>query len=268
MSTLVLGVHEFEETPTVAGVPVLLNSGGVPSILSDALAARPAAGTVGRLFVDTTNNELQRDTGSSWVTVGGIPPDAVFPGTGAVTVPIGTTAQRPSSPTNGMIRYNSTLNYFERYTDNSWVPFGQLAQYLSDNISQASGTTIIPYDSTTPVSSEGTELWSQSITPSTTTSSIVILFTGMCDTGTNNRGVTFAVFRGTTCIVAQTSWISTANRPQAFAIHVRDLPATTSATTYSVRVGISSGGTWFVGRGQNATLGGVTGAAWSLLEVI
>lgn len=40
----------------------------------------------------------------------------------AVTVTRGTTAQRPSVPTNGMIRYNTDTAHFEGYS-NGWVAF-------------------------------------------------------------------------------------------------------------------------------------------------
>lgn len=46
----------------------------------------------------------------------------VFNSTGAITVPRGTTAQRPSVPTNGMVRYNTTTAHFEGYV-NGWVAF-------------------------------------------------------------------------------------------------------------------------------------------------
>ena len=45
-----------------------------------------------------------------------------FNSTGAITVPNGTTAQRPSVPINGMIRYNTTIARFEGYA-NGWVAF-------------------------------------------------------------------------------------------------------------------------------------------------
>ena len=43
--------------------------------------------------------------------------------TGAFTVPVGTTAQRPSSPVNGMTRVNTTTNAYEIYSSqiSSWV---------------------------------------------------------------------------------------------------------------------------------------------------
>ena len=41
-----------------------------------------------------------------------------------LTVPAGTTAQRPASPTLGMWRFNTTLGYLEVYNGSSWVRFG------------------------------------------------------------------------------------------------------------------------------------------------
>jgi|688.fasta_scaffold116270_3 hypothetical protein len=47
--------------------------------------------------------------------------------TGYLQVPSGTTAQRPASPVNGMIRYNTTTNALEGYAAGSWVNIlGQL----------------------------------------------------------------------------------------------------------------------------------------------
>jgi hypothetical protein len=48
----------------------IINQNGAPSINENTLANRPAAGQVGRLFVDTTNNILYRDNGTSWDQIG------------------------------------------------------------------------------------------------------------------------------------------------------------------------------------------------------
>ena len=40
--------------------------------------------------------------------------------TGALTIPSGTTAERPGSPATGMTRYNSTLNVIEYYNGTAW----------------------------------------------------------------------------------------------------------------------------------------------------
>ena len=41
-----------------------------------------------------------------------------------MTIPVGTTAERPSSPAQGMIRRNTTDSAFEGYTGNAWAPLG------------------------------------------------------------------------------------------------------------------------------------------------
>lgn len=64
---------------------------------------------------DTTGNiVLQPDSGIASISA-----------TGALTMPVGTTAQRPASPATGMIRMNSTTGQPEWYntTIGSWVSF-------------------------------------------------------------------------------------------------------------------------------------------------
>jgi hypothetical protein len=48
----------------------------------------------------------------------------VFTGTGFMLVPKGTTAERPVSPVNGEIRYNTTTSQFEGYQGGAWGQLG------------------------------------------------------------------------------------------------------------------------------------------------
>jgi hypothetical protein len=50
----------------------------------------------------------------------GIADDAVFPGTGSVTVPVGTTAQEPT-PSNGMLRYDSDTGKLRGVEGGAWT---------------------------------------------------------------------------------------------------------------------------------------------------
>jgi hypothetical protein len=52
--------------------------------------------------------------------------DVTITSTGALTIPRGTTAQRPTNPTAGMIRYNSDEGYIEAYDAyfSTWDPIG------------------------------------------------------------------------------------------------------------------------------------------------
>lgn len=71
--------------------------------------------TSGSLGIQTANTTAILCNGTSSIVS--------FLSTGSLTVPSGTTAQRPSSPVNGMIRYNTTLSRLEGYANNSWGVF-------------------------------------------------------------------------------------------------------------------------------------------------
>ena len=66
--------------------------------------------------------------------------NGIFLGTGSITLPIGTTAQQPASPTAGMLRFNSTLAQFEGYNGTAWASVGGSA--LSNDT--ATATTLYP----------------------------------------------------------------------------------------------------------------------------
>lgn len=74
--------------------------------------------------------------------------------TGAASMPSGTTAERPSTPSNGMLRYNSEVKDFEFQIDGAWVsrttltraldeaPIVTIASASSINIGAAAANTI------------------------------------------------------------------------------------------------------------------------------
>jgi len=74
-------------------------------------------------FSGTTNQiNIASGDGSSGGPVVSIASNPVLPGTGSVTVPSGTTAQR--SGTNGALRYNTTNNSLEAYISGAWATLG------------------------------------------------------------------------------------------------------------------------------------------------
>ena len=70
--------------------------------------------------LEATGNTILGDASGDTITANAgtlnIPNNLVFSGTGAVTLPSGTTAQEPGTPIAGMIRYNSETDSFEGYT--------------------------------------------------------------------------------------------------------------------------------------------------------
>jgi hypothetical protein len=67
----------------------------------------------------------------------------VFGGTGFMLIPKGTTAQRPVSPVNGEIRYNTDTAQFEGYQGGAWGQLGGGATGGGgDEVFQENGVTV------------------------------------------------------------------------------------------------------------------------------
>lgn len=68
---------------------------------------------------DAAGDEVTHNAGTV-----NVPNNLIYSGTGSLTMPNGTTAQRPGSPAEGMIRYNTTEDEFEGYADGAWGSIG------------------------------------------------------------------------------------------------------------------------------------------------
>jgi hypothetical protein len=116
----------------------------------------------GRTLLGTANQITVVDgDGSTGSPTFLIADNAVLPGTGAVTVPNGTTAQKPAGA-GGQIRYNTDNQVFEGYANGSWNSFS-LAGGVSSFSAGATGLTpssatsgIVTLAGTLNVSSGGT----------------------------------------------------------------------------------------------------------------
>jgi hypothetical protein len=72
---------------------------------------------------DITIGSTVIDLGSGTTTLNGLNILAAT-GTSHWTFPVGTTAQRPGSPAQGMVRYNTTQSTFEGYSSGAWSSLG------------------------------------------------------------------------------------------------------------------------------------------------
>ena len=196
------------------------------------------------------------------------PLNPTFTGLIGARLPVGATADRGAGEI-GRVRYNSTTGKFEGFGSDGFIDLSNvlLANY-SGNVGGVSGTTQIAYGNSSPAISGGTELWSRTITPTLVGSTNKVKFDTVVDSGTNGRYVTLALFRDNTLIGWTTTFIATANRPQAISISVNDQNTSTTPVKYSCRIGISGSGTWYVGRGATNTMGNVNNSGWSIDEVL
>jgi hypothetical protein len=157
----------------------------------------------------------------------------------------------PTPALNGRLYLATDTGIIYRDNGAAWIAeiYGSLPilrQNMSGVIPAISGTTIIPQDNTAPLITEGTQVWTQSVTPSYVGSKVQISFTATVDSGTNNRMIIASVFRDTVNIGVTTCTITTSARPQCLAFNLFDIPGGAGPYTYSCRVGVSSAATWYV----------------------
>ena len=112
----------------IAGNPTIGLAGQVLSLANlsaNGLMTITTSGVLNATYIQGTANQIGVANGTG---IGGYPTvsivdNAVFPGTGGVVLPNGTSAQQPVGA-SGQVRYNTTNLRFEGYTSGSWVNFG------------------------------------------------------------------------------------------------------------------------------------------------
>ena len=136
----VSGNPTFQLTGIAAAIANASGTGMLAIVGGSTIAGRQITGTADQIDVANGN-------GSGNPTLS-IASNAVLPGTESVTIPAGTTAQRPSPATNGDIRYNTSLQRFEAYVNGGWQTVGSGDGTISSvagtigQISVANGTTM------------------------------------------------------------------------------------------------------------------------------
>jgi hypothetical protein len=130
-------------------------------------------------------------------------------------------------------------------------------------------TAVIPFDNTIPQITEGTQIISATITPTKTTSRIVGFVSLNGDASSTSVQTVVAAFRGTTANAVASTWLKYIIYSSLISFEFTDLPNTTSATTYSIRIGPDTG-TLYVNRQASAPtslLGGSNKITLTLLEI-
>lgn len=170
-------------------------------------------------------------------------------------------ANIPAAGTIGAVFIATDVHQIYRDTGIIWeiIADGNASVYqtLTSNIAATTGTTTKTDANTTPVSTNGSLIWTQSITPLFSTSRISIEGSVQIDHSTTNRRVILALFRDTTCIGVVTEVITTSVQSKSVAISFVDYPATTAATTYTIRAWANGSGTWYIAQSATAYYNGM-----------
>jgi hypothetical protein len=147
---------------------------------------------------------------------------------------------------------------------------GLAGQQMATVIPAATTTSVIPFDNSTPLSTEGALLTSITITPTSANSTFMGVIAVTVDTGSVllSRHITITIFRGTTLVGMGVTNSSGAGHPQSLSVTFFDAPATTSDVTYNVRIGQNSSGTTYINTTYSASFGNAAKSAFIVSETL
>lgn len=180
-------------------------------------------------------------------------------GGGTPSITSGLLSARPTAGNTGTLYVATDTNQLYRDNGATWDAIGSSGIVLNFNttaVTPLSGTSLIPYDNSAPLITEGTQIWTTTVTPSSLTSKFLVTLQTFTASGTANRFVQLALFRGTTLISVVSTVCTTTNAAYSIGINATDVPNSAVPVTYSLRVGISSNATWQLGRTATANFGG------------
>jgi len=135
----------------------------------------------------------------------------------------------------------------------------------------ASGTTTLPYDDTIPQITEGFEVMTLAVTPTSATNKLLINVVTSLATNINSLPVT-ALFEGTTanalaCVFSY-SFPDGVNNPIVHNFNHYMTSGSTSELTFRVRIGMNQEGTVTVnGRSAARKYGGVSASSITIMEI-
>jgi hypothetical protein len=132
--------------------------------------------------VSGTTNQIDVNNVGSIATVA-ISANPIVPGSGGVVVPVGTTAQRNPSPTNGTLRYNSSLGLFEGYANGVWGAITTGSGVTS--VATGTGLTGGPITSTGTISIANTAVTAASYGSATTVPTYTVNAQGQLTSAAN-----------------------------------------------------------------------------------
>lgn len=173
-----------------------------------------------------------------------------------------------SASTNGhFLRRASNVVGFGAITTDDLPSKTVINASFAQTSSEFTIVSVIPWDNTIPQITEGTEILTNTITPTKSTSRIVGLVSLNGDASSTSVQTTVAVFRDSVANAIAASWAKYLSYSTIVSFEFTDLPNTTSPVTYSVRVGPDTG-TVYINRTISGSIyGGVNRASLTLLEI-
>ena len=153
-----------------------------------------------------------------------------------------------TSPQEGNMSYLKDTDRTEYYSGSAWVAItgsSKLVQVVNTQTGTvATGTTVLPNDNTIPQNTEGFQVMSLAITPTSATSILTIQVIAWYLCGVNLGDIATALFQDSTAnALAAINQRVPASTDGMSSLTYTMVAGTTSATTFKVRIGNASAGT-------------------------
>lgn len=169
----------------------------------------------------------------------GLADDAILPGIEGTVVPRGTTAERPSSPTEGTVRFNTTISSLEVFQDGDWKALDQVDSASTDEQKAATITNKYGSPGTQVQHPTSNKAWIvfDGVTPAILSSYNI---SSLTDNGTGDFTITFSVTFNSTAELglSNTATLDADNSPTAFDFAYI---STYAETVNSVSIAVGSG---------------------------
>lgn len=184
----------------------------------------------------------------------------------------GQTAKTLLEDADRLLGWSSADAALRSFAGNVAVPPGSIIQtvFATPYTANANITAIIPGDDSVPQITEGGQILTLAISPRFVDSTILLRFQGNVARTVASGGIGAAMFRNTVSDTIGSSFIVSASAGNPLPIEIEDMdsPATTSATTYTVRAGPTSAGTIrFNGQTGTRIFGGTQAATLIAQEI-
>jgi len=143
----------------------------------------------------------------------------------------------------------------------------QIGRYVVGSIGAGSGTYVYGFSVGVPVpSSSWNKLWTASITPSSTSSKILVEF-GCTVSVSTAMQTYFVLTRGSTVIGMTGLYSASATNPAPLSLFVFDSPNTTSSTTYTCYYAQNVAGTTYINQLSITSFGGAMTSNYYLQDI-
>jgi hypothetical protein len=133
----------FEVNQKTGAVTFNGSSFNIPSSTQIVLTDGVNTTTIDATKVETGNinisgNTIRSLTGNLTLSSG--TGSIILDSTQSLVIPKGTSQQRPGTPISGMLRFNTTENYFEGYNGSNWIPLGLVTDIARTTYIKAEAT--------------------------------------------------------------------------------------------------------------------------------